>query len=187
MILKFLWTISGNFSNALIQMFMLIWITYYIDLESAGKFALAMAIVTPIFNFFGLQIRSVIATDLKQLFRWQHYQSVMAKTNVIAMIISAVCLIFFSFDQDWLVCVLVLGLVKSIENTLDIHYGYYQKQARIHLAGQSLLLSNLSLMLILLLILFFDQITINLTIVACAYLSTRLLIFALNTQISPPL
>ncbi|MCI5146021.1 MAG: lipopolysaccharide biosynthesis protein [Candidatus Electrothrix sp. AR3] len=142
MLKSFLWNTFGNISNLLIQTIVLIFINHLEGLEKSGYYALAFSVATPLFNFGGMQIRSIIATDIHKKFNYFEYRNNITINNL-ACFLLALTSFFFNFDQDFYFCLFALCLLKVLENYSDIHYGFFQRKKHIKLVGYSLVFKNI--------------------------------------------
>ncbi|MGB5684527.1 MAG: lipopolysaccharide biosynthesis protein [Candidatus Electrothrix sp.] len=141
MLKSFLWNTFGNISNLLIQTIVLIFINHVEGLEISGYYALAFSVATPLFNFGGMQIRSIIATDIHKKFNYFEYRNNITINNSICFAL-ALTSFLFHFDQDFYFCLFALCLLKILENYSDIHYGFFQKTKHIKFVGYSLVFKN---------------------------------------------
>ncbi len=91
-----------------------------------GQYALGMAIATPVTSLTGLQIRPVIASDVKQTYKFGEYAGFrLASTALAMLIILAIPLILHSGPMMTLLT-FVIGLALAIENISDVYYARLQ-------------------------------------------------------------
>src|ERR1700730_8011309 len=111
-----------------------------------GQYALGMAIATPVTSLTGLQIRPVIASDVKQTYKFGEYAGFrLASTALAMLIILAIPLILHSGPMMTLLT-FVIGLALAIENISDVYYARLQYIDRMdRIAKSQILRAPLSL------------------------------------------
>lgn len=89
---NFSWTVIGNLVYALCQWGMLIVLAKLLSPEAVGQFALGLAITAPILLFTSLKLRSVLATDVGDQYRFADYLWLRLLTTLAALFADGLCL-----------------------------------------------------------------------------------------------
>jgi O-antigen/teichoic acid export membrane protein len=107
--------------------------------EELGRYALALAVVTPIMMFGGLQMRQLQVVDATHRYHFRDYYAVrLAGTLCAGVVILAIALLGYTWQAA--LPILVVGFAKGIENLSDVHYGLAQRHKRLDLVAQSVML-----------------------------------------------
>lgn len=122
---KFGLLLIANCINVLAQWGVLSLLTKYEKYAELGKFSLALAIIAPILTISSAQIKTLVASDIKNT----HTISAYFSTRLLLWFISLLFLIILSLGWYKLyINILLLYLsVKSIESLSDICYGFNLK------------------------------------------------------------
>jgi O-antigen/teichoic acid export membrane protein len=107
--------------------------------EEVGRYALALAVATPIMLFGGLQMREIQVADANQRYRFEDYFAVrVVCTGFAGIFVMAIALLGY----DWKVAlpILLVCLARAFENLSDVHYGLAQRHQRLDLVAQSAML-----------------------------------------------
>jgi O-antigen/teichoic acid export membrane protein len=104
-----------------------------------GRYALALAVVTPIMLFAGLQMRQLQVADASQRYRFEDYFAVRAAgTACAALLLLVVALV--GYDWQIAVAILMVALARGFEGLSDVHYGLAHRHKRLDLVAQSSML-----------------------------------------------
>ena len=107
--------------------------------EELGRYALALAVVTPIMMFGGLQMRQLQVADARQLYRFEDYFTVrLAGTLCAGLGILVIALVGYAWEAA--VAILLVALARGFENLSDAHYGLAQRHQHLDLVAQSMML-----------------------------------------------
>ncbi|EPG1669831.1 capsular polysaccharide biosynthesis protein capF, partial [Acinetobacter baumannii] len=81
------WLIGGNFVFAFSQWVILIFLARMTTQENLGQYSLALAIVTPVFAIFNLQLRPLYILDLngEQKYRYSNFYYLRLITSIVAL------------------------------------------------------------------------------------------------------
>ncbi len=127
--LNTLWTLAGNIIYAACQWGILIAIARLSSPETLGRFALAMAVVAPIFMFTNLNLRYVQVTDIRDQFLPHDYVFLRFLTTALALTAT----VFAAWSLDALTIGLIIALMactKASESLSDILHGIQHKKER---------------------------------------------------------
>jgi O-antigen/teichoic acid export membrane protein len=144
---SFLWTVAGNAANGLSQWAVLSVIAKLGSAEMLGEYALAAAVTLPVAMLAHLNMRAVLATDVKGAHSFADYRA----ARLIANAAAALAFVTFSLAKGGLVgaAIFLLGISLLIENTSDLLYAVMQRRDRMDLIAKSMILrSGLSMVFV---------------------------------------
>lgn len=135
------WLVGGNFVFAFSQWVILIFFARMTNQENLGQYALALAIVTPIFAVGNLQLRPLYILDVnsEQKYTYTNFYYLRLICSFIAL---ACCLILGLFFNVSILVLLLVGLLKFFESYSDIIYAYYNAHDQTKLISKSLFLKG---------------------------------------------
>ena len=135
------WLVGGNFIFAFSQWVILIFFARMTNQENLGQYALALAIVTPIFAVGNLQLRPLYILDVnsEQKYTYTHFYYLRLICSFIAL---AGCLVVGLFFNVSILVLLLVGLLKFFESYSDIIYAYYNAHDQTQLISKSLFLKG---------------------------------------------
>lgn len=107
---------------------------------AVGELALAMAIVTPIFQLVRLRLRDVVATDVNEKIALSDYLSTALASLGVGLVISLVAGIVLDVSSTVLGVVAIMAIARGIEGMSHISYGYQQRTGLMAPVGKSLML-----------------------------------------------
>ncbi|MBF0232966.1 MAG: lipopolysaccharide biosynthesis protein [Desulfamplus sp.] len=131
------WTFLGNVVYVACQWGMLIAIAKLSDPEAVGKFAIGVAITSPVIMFLQLQLRAVQATDAKGEYKFEEYLGLRIICVIIGMIVILGVSYIASYPVDTFFVILSVGILKSIESISDIFYGLMQRYEQMIFVAKS--------------------------------------------------
>ncbi len=124
------WALKGNFLYAVSQWALLIVLAKLGGSEVVGRYTLGLAITAPIILLTGLQLRSLVATDVREEGRFRDYVRLRLLLSIIALAVVGGIVFSFNFTAGQAVVILLVGLAKILESGSDIFYGVMQKHER---------------------------------------------------------
>lgn len=135
------WLVGGNFVFAFSQWIILIFFARMTNQENLGQYALALAIVTPVFAISNLQLRPLYILDVnsEQKYTYTHFYYLRLICSFIAL---ACCLVLGLFFNVSILVLLLVGLLKFFESYSDIIYAYYNAHDQTQLISKSLFLKG---------------------------------------------
>ena len=137
---NFSWTFVGNSVYSACQWGALVALAKLSSPVIVGQYALAMAIATPVTSLTGLQIRPVIASDVKETYKFGEYVGFrLASIALAMMIILAIQLILHSGPM-MTILTFVIGLSLATENVSDVYYARLQSIDRMDRIAKSQIL-----------------------------------------------
>lgn len=135
------WLIGGNFVFAFSQWVILIFLARMTTQENLGQYSLALAIVTPVFAIFNLQLRPLYILDLngEQKYRYSNFYYLRLITSIVALF---VCLFVCFFSNVSFFVVVLVAFLKFFEAYSDIIYAYYNAHDQTKLISKSLFIKG---------------------------------------------
>jgi O-antigen/teichoic acid export membrane protein len=107
--------------------------------QELGRYALALAVVTPIVLFGGLQMRQLQVADATERYPFQDYLAVrLAGTLCAGAIIVAIALLGYAWEVA--LPILLVGVARGFESLSDVHYGLAQRRKRFDRIAVSMIL-----------------------------------------------
>ena len=147
---SFSWTFVGNSVYSACQWGVLILLAKFSSPSVVGQYALGFAIVMPIISFFNLQLRQVIASDVRQEYHFREYLGF----RIVSVTLALVVIVFISrmlhYDAATTKLILLIGLSQAVEALSDVLYARLQFVDRMdQIAGSQLARGPLSLLALL--------------------------------------
>jgi O-antigen/teichoic acid export membrane protein len=123
---NFTWTFFGNAVYSACQWGSLVVLAKIGSPELVGQFSLGLAIAMPAIMFASLQLRPVIASDVREEYRFGEYLGFRITTTVLAvLVILAIALTMRSGAMmTWLI--FLMGLSQATEAISDVYYARLQ-------------------------------------------------------------
>lgn len=135
---NFTWVTAGQMTYALMQGVILVVLANLTTAATVGRFALALAIATPIVEFAHMRLRDVLATDAEGDYSLGEYASLTAINGSLSFFVIAAAALAFGYRDDVLTVILIVGLAKAVELASYVCYGAQQRAERMNRLGISL-------------------------------------------------
>lgn len=121
------WTLVGNLVFALSQWLMLAGIARELSAADVGTFSLAASIVAPVLVFTQLQLRIVVATDVRYHYRFADFLLLRGWTTLLmlAIVLGVTLVTDYAIATDQVI--LLFAVAKAFDAAADILYGYHQR------------------------------------------------------------
>ena len=142
----FSWTLVGNAVYAACQWGALVVIARFTTPESVGTFALALAVVTPIFILANLQLRALQATDALSEHPASSYVWLRLGTSTVAILTVAAVTWLAGFSEASRHVIWIITAAKTVESISDVLYGRFQQLERMDWVSRSLMLRGVSML-----------------------------------------
>jgi O-antigen/teichoic acid export membrane protein len=147
-------TLTANAVSAAASWLVLVLFAKLGNAETIGVFVLGLAIANPVLTLFGLDLRTVQATDALERHPFGHYRRVRLITIPVALAVIGAAVLAFGSPGTAPVLLLVAG-AKAVEAVSDVHHGLFQRHERMDLIARSVVAKAvLSLVLVSLVFLF---------------------------------
>jgi O-antigen/teichoic acid export membrane protein len=106
--------------------------------EQLGEYALGMAIAAPILLFANLQLRAVIASDVKDQFTFEQYFTFRMASLLLALVVIAAA--GAGAATNWRQCsvILLVAFAQAVDYFAETYYGWMQKHGRLDRMARSL-------------------------------------------------
>ncbi len=107
--------------------------------ELVGQYAFALALTAPVLMLAQMNLRTVLATDVRGVHDFSDYRSLRFTSLVVAMVIIIVLAAREGVDSSRSIVIALVGLIQAGELMADICYGQLQLQDRMHQAAVSMI------------------------------------------------
>lgn len=169
-LVKAKWLLGGNFIFAFSQWLILIMLARLGDGIGLGNYALALAIVSPVYAIFNLQLRPLYILDANssKKYTYANFYYLRCFSSFFAIF---TCLIISLYYSVSIFILLLVAFLKLLESYSDIIYAYYNAHDKTKLISKSLIMKSLLALLGVYLGLVCFDIYIALMILVVAYFS----------------
>jgi len=125
---NFAWTLAGNVAFSVSQWGLMVVLARMAGPEGVGRFALAVALTTPIVMLSNMQLRGVQATDTTGRFSFSEYFGLRLLTTAVALcgIVLLACASHYGIAT--LSVIVAIACAKSFESLSDVCYGHLQQR-----------------------------------------------------------
>ncbi len=172
----FAWSFAGNAVNGVSQWAILALIAKLSSAELLGQYALAVAVATPVAMLAHLNLRSVLATDVRDENPFADYLRVRVWVGLAGLIVTSLIGIFWKPLWPVGITIVLAGASLAVESFQDLFHAVMQRRERLDLVARSMILrAVLSVVLVGGFLLVYP----NATAAAAGVLSGRLLTFLL--------
>ena len=139
---NFLWTMGGNFVYAACQWAMLVTLAKLGTPQMVGQFALALAITAPVMIGFGLDLRSVLATDARGQYPFRDYFMLRSLAMICAVVLVGCIVTAGGYGPYVAAVVVAVAFAKAFESISDIVYGLLQRNERMDRIALSMMIKG---------------------------------------------
>jgi O-antigen/teichoic acid export membrane protein len=122
------WTVVGNLVLTAGQWACVAVIAKLLGPADVGVFALAAAVTAPLLVLTQLQLRIVLATDVRYRARLADYVQVRIVSSVVLVALVAAVAVVGGYDARTRDALLLFGLAKAFDAVSDILFGYHQRR-----------------------------------------------------------
>jgi O-antigen/teichoic acid export membrane protein len=136
----------GNGSFAFSQWFQISLIAKYSSIDTLGYFTLTLSIISPIFMFTGLQLRTLIITDVESKIQFNTFFTLRIITSFVSLVLIIIIGIYIANDYLFPFLIL-LSFQKLLEGISELFNSKQQQQEKVEFLAQSLLLKGLAIVL----------------------------------------
>ena len=131
------WMMIGNVVQAGAQWGIVVVLARLGDADSVGGYALALAIVSPVFLFFNMHLRALLATDVSLNTSVGTYFSLRLATASAATVLLLAAACFRGPEQGLVLA--GLALAKAFEAISELLYGELQRTGQMDRIGKSMI------------------------------------------------
>jgi O-antigen/teichoic acid export membrane protein len=139
----FFWTFLGNGIYAACQWAVLVLLAKTGSPELVGRYALAVAIATPVITFATFQLRSVQVTDIREQHSFGDYLGFRVWTMLAAMVALTIICIAFRYPAASVGLIEILGTALALEALSDVYYGRMQSRHQMDRIAKSMIARGL--------------------------------------------
>ena len=139
---NFFWTLAGNVTYMGCQWGMLVALARLGNPEMLGRFALAFALTAPIFQFSGLQLRGLQATDARGEYSFGEYLGLRWLTVVLSGVAAAGICLAGGYRGEVLLVTILVAAAKGFEAISDVYYGRMQLKERMDKISRSMIIKG---------------------------------------------
>src|SRR5258706_8584052 len=138
----FSWVLSGNVIYSACQWGIVLLLAKLGNAEQVGLYALGMAVSAPIILFANLQVRTLLASDVKDEFRFGQYLAFRFVSLFLALL--AIVAVAVWTTPDWLRrgVIILVGFAQILEYVSETYYGLMQKFDRMDRMSRSLMVKG---------------------------------------------
>jgi O-antigen/teichoic acid export membrane protein len=137
--IDFTWVLAGNGLYSACQWLIVLVLAKLGTSEQVGEYALGLAISGPIILFANLQLRSLLASDVIERFRFNQYLTFRLLSLGLALIVVAAVATFATDTLRRAGIVLLVAAAQSLEFVSETFYGFMQKHDRMDQVSRSLM------------------------------------------------
>ncbi len=143
---NFSWTFVGNSIYSACQWGALVALAKLSSPVLVGQYSLGVAIAMPVISLTGLQLRSVIASDVRETYKFGDYLGFRLYSTGLALLTILAILLVLHRGPMMTLLTFVVGLSLAIENISDVYYARLQYIDRMdRIAKSQILRAPLSL------------------------------------------
>lgn len=156
----------GNIIYAVSQWLLLIVLAKLGGDQTIGIYALALAVVSPIFALANMNLRAIQATDANRSVSFDSYARFRHLTSLLAILVSLAVGAGWYFQKlDICLSIFSLAFYKYFESESDLVHGFLQKQERMDLISYSIMTRGISNVLVIAVAYYFSRdLTLSLAI-----------------------
>jgi len=144
---NFSWTFVGNAIYSACQWGALVALAKLSSPLIVGQYSLGVAIATPVISLTGLQIRSVIASDVRETYQFGEYVAFRILSIGLAILMILAIPLALHSGPFMTLLTFVIGLSLAVENLSDVYYARLQYIDRMdRIAKSQILRAPLSLL-----------------------------------------
>lgn len=140
---NFSWLLMGNGAFSFAQWARVAVLAKLATPALVGQYALALALVSPVFMLTNLQLSAVQATDARNRYNFADFATLRLLCSGLALLLVSALAFLLRWNHSLRLLVLVLTLSMAADSLCDICGGLQQKQERMDRLGISLLLRAL--------------------------------------------
>lgn len=140
------WTLIGTFVNAACQWLAIVTVARLGSPEVLGHYSYALAVCAPLVMLTRLNMRTVLATDIKARYRFDDY--FVARAALVAVATLLVLIYAAAANLGAIATVVLAGTVayKNAESLADVVHGLLQRDEKFAVIGKSTVMRGVSLL-----------------------------------------
>ncbi len=146
------WNTLSGLINAGQSAVILVFISHFYDVRTAGTFTIAYAMANLFMTMGKYGVRNYQVTDIKNHFSFEeyHYQRILTVIGSFLILLAYLAFQYFSggYSLDKTMIVLLVCLWKYVDAIEDVYYGMYQQQGRLDIGAKCYSLRLMASMLV---------------------------------------
>lgn len=153
---NYFFNLNSSFFYLISQVLLLLYFNKIIGLEFSGAYTLSLSCIAPVFMFFNMQLKWLVATDIIKTFLRTDYLYFRLFTSIVSIIFIFFIKFIFFYKID---NILFYGvcLIKFLESISDIFYGFMQQEKAFSKTNKFLFLKSLFILIFI----YFDYIFLH--------------------------
>ncbi len=138
----FSWVLSGNVIYSACQWGIVILLAKLGNAADVGLYALGMAVAAPIVLFANLQVRTLLASDVRDQYHFGQYLSFRFVSLALAFLIIIAVAAWTASDALRRTVIILVGFAQALEYVSDTYYGLMQRYGRMDRISRSLMMKG---------------------------------------------
>lgn len=139
----FAWALAGNAVSGASQWLLIVLLAKLATPDTVGKYALALAINSPIFLLASLNLRTIQATEVTQERPFSFYLSLRLLACCLALAASGATIWLGGHRGETAATILMLACARFVDGVSETFYGRLQQQERMDQIAKSLMARSL--------------------------------------------
>lgn len=135
----FTWVLAGNILYSACQWMIVVVLAKLGTPQQVGEYSLGLAVSAPIILFGNLQLRSLLASDVAERFRFDQYLIFRLLTLGAALAVVVAVAAFWGDTREAKTVIIVVAAAQTIELVSETYYGLMQKHGRMDRISRSLM------------------------------------------------
>jgi O-antigen/teichoic acid export membrane protein len=136
----FTWVLVGNIFYSACQWMFVVVLAKLGSPQQVGEYALGLAVAAPVILFANLQLRSLLASDVQDRFRFGQYVTFRLLSMSVALLVVAGIAGVTEGASERGTAILLVGVAQALEMVSDTYYGFMQKNDRMDRMSWSLMI-----------------------------------------------
>jgi O-antigen/teichoic acid export membrane protein len=141
--IKVWWAFWAKFFYFGSQFLITLIIAHYSSEEKLGLYSLGLALSTPFFSFFNIELRTVSSTDVEGRYTLGNYISARALTSMVAFFLVIISSILLGYSIEILLIIITVSFFKYLEAISDITQGQYLKYGKLDYYALSMIYKSI--------------------------------------------
>jgi O-antigen/teichoic acid export membrane protein len=138
----FAWVLAGNVLYSACQWAIVMVLAKLGTPAQVGEYALGLAVSAPVILFASFQLRSLIASDVREQFTPAQYLGFRSASQGIALAIVALIAMSMRSGTSVAAVIVWMGVAQTLEFAGEVYYGFMQRNGRMDLVAWSLMIKG---------------------------------------------
>ena len=143
---NYFFNLNSSFFYLISQVLLLLYFNKKIGLEFSGSYTLSLSCIAPVFMFFNMQLKWLVATDIIKTFLRTDYFFFRLFTSIVSIIIIFFIKFIFFHKIDNILFYSIC-LIKFLESISDIFYGFMQQEKAFSKTNKFIFLKSLFILI----------------------------------------